>query len=614
MASATETVTISGTEQTQRSSIKRSDVIAFIALAVISSLMFLPFLGAAGLFDPTDSFFVEAPREMLQTAQFTVPMYNYEPWLDKPAFAFWLIIGCYKLLGVNEFAARLPSALSGILLTLTTFGLSRQLLTRRQAFLSALVLACSPLFLLVGRVALTDEPLALFLTTALLSLAVALYRPHPVGTVALRADDVSTGVTPTSSGQNTALQSFLPLLIAYPALGLAALCKGPPLTLGLVGVITLIYLLLTKSTKKLLPSIYRLHPIMGILIVLAVASPYYIWAHQATHGAFTETFFVKQNLGRAVGAVNHVNPWWWYAPVVVAGFLPWSVVAAFARKFLVRLIRCRSRLNTARSQLLFFALCWAAVGFVAFSAVPTKLQTYIVPIFPALAILMGNYIDLLVRKNRPTPLVVATCVMLVIAIGAPVLVHALAFGRETPAMVAYLSAISLGVGTAISIWLNRKDAFRVAITVFTAVVFAFATLVPTLSILYHDRYQINIDKVVEYSLAQGANLGIVQYKFNFPSAIYRYQKQIPVFENAKDLQSFANEPGKRWLLVDQEVLSLLCWTERSPRVIAHSGKYWLFTVGRNAMQEPSVEWHGLLPQYKYPKVDELLLNKETESE
>jgi len=102
-----------------------------------------------------------------------------------------------------------------------------------------------------------------------------------------------------------AKRSFKPLLLAYPALAIAALCKGPVLTLGFVGVITIAYLLFTKP-RKIPSGILNLHPIMGILIIAAVASPYYVWAHQSTHGAFTETFFLRQNLGRVVGAVNHV--------------------------------------------------------------------------------------------------------------------------------------------------------------------------------------------------------------------------------------------------------------------------------------------------------------------
>jgi hypothetical protein len=78
-----------------------------------------------------------------------------------------------------------------------------------------------------------------------------------------------------------------------------------------------------------------------------------------------------------------------------------------------------------------------------------------------------------------------------------------------------------------------------------------------------------------------------------------------LLDSEADVQQYEDEPGKQWLLVHHDVLSLLSWTTRSPRVVAHSDKYWLFAVGKNALQEKSVEWHGLLPQYHYPTVDEV---------
>ena len=144
-----------------------------ILLAVISSLVFLPFLGSAGMFAPTDSFFIESAREMLETHKFIVPLMNYEPWLDKPSTDFCLIALSLATFGLNEFAGRLVSALSGILECLALFWFSSRILTIRQSFLSALCLISFPLYVVVGRTALSDEPLSLALCVALMSLAIA---------------------------------------------------------------------------------------------------------------------------------------------------------------------------------------------------------------------------------------------------------------------------------------------------------------------------------------------------------------------------------------------------------------------------------------------------------
>jgi 4-amino-4-deoxy-L-arabinose transferase-like glycosyltransferase len=554
----------------------KKDAGLLLLLAVIASLLFLPFLGAAGMFDPTDSFFIESAREMFETNKLIVPLMNYEPWLDKPALAFWFIVQSYHTFGVNEFAGRFPSALSGILLVLTTFFLSRQLLTRRQAFLAALTLASSPLFLIVGHVALTDEPLALFLTTSLLSIAIFIVKRKTIF-----------------------------LFLGYLALALAALCKGP-LALVLIGLITVGYLLLT-APRKIVSSVFSLKPLLAIAFLLVLTVPYYVWAHVGTNGAFTEAFFLKQNLGRMVGVVNHVNPFWWYIPVVIGGFFPWSVCALGSGPFLLRYFKNRTRLTTARQQLTFFCLCWATLGFLFFSAIPTKLQTYIVPIFPALAIVGGVYLDILLRRNKVKPILISGIAMLLLCASAPLLVHFLSLHLGFMTILGYSAAAVLVVGLLLLLLASKNNSCLALGAVYGASMLGCGVFLPLLFGLHHDKYQANIDSVVNYSLDNKAHLAAVQ--FEFPSAIYRYEQKVPLLKNQEDLQAYSDEPGKRWIFIPEEVLSLLCWTKRSPRVVGHDGKYWIFAIGKDALKEDTIEWNGLLPQFHYPTIAELKSGK-----
>lgn len=551
---------------------ERKDWILFAALAVIASLMFLPFLGAAGMFDPTDSFFIESGREMFETNKLIVPLMNYEPWLDKPALAFWFIVQSMRMFGVNEFAGRFPSALSGILLVLTTFVMTRQILSRRQAFLAALTLAASPLFLIVGHVALTDEPLALFLTISLLSIA------------------------------NFIVQRRVGFLfLGYFALALAALCKGP-LALVIIGLITIGYFLLI-APRKIVSSIFSLKPLLAIAFLLIVTVPYYVWAHIGTSGEFTNAFFLRQNLGRMVGVVNHVNPFWWYIPVVIGGFFPWSLCSLGAGPFLLKFFKKRSRLLTGREQLIFFSICWASIGFLFFSAIPTKLQTYIVPIFPALAIVTGAYLDQVLRLKRTRPFVVSAAGLLILSAGAAFLVHYLSTGSGFLTTLGYSTSTLLIVGLVAMMVVGRNRSCSLLSTVYGATLLGCGIYLPLLFGLYHDKYQANVDSVVRYSLQNKAHLAAVQ--FEYPSIIYRYQEKIPLLKNQDDLQAYSDEPGKRWIFIPEEVLSLLSWTKRSPRVVGYCGKYWIFAIGKEALKEDTIEWNGLLPQYHYPTIAEL---------
>jgi|694.fasta_scaffold75846_2 4-amino-4-deoxy-L-arabinose transferase-like glycosyltransferase len=550
----------------------RKDWLLLAFLAAIASLMFLPFLGAAGLFDPTDSFFIESGREMFETKRMIVPLMNYEPWLDKPALAFWFIVGSFRTFGVNEFAGRFPSALSGILIVLSTFILTRPLLSRRQAFYSALTLAASPLFLIVGHVALTDEPLALFLTISLLSIINFLVRKN---------------------------QQFL--LLGYFALSLAALCKGP-LALVIVGLITIGYFLLT-APKQVVFSVLALRPLLAIAFLLVITVPYYVWTHIGTNGEFTNAFFLRQNLGRMVGVVNHVNPFWWYIPVVIGGFFPWSIIDVAAGPLLLKYFKRRGRLITARQQLMFFSICWALIGFVFFSAIPTKLQTYIVPIFPALAISTGIFIDCLLRLKKTRQFLAAQISLIVLVVAAPFLIHFLSTHSGLMTGIGYGTAAVLLVGLVAMMTFARGNSCRTLGSVYGATMIGCGVFLPLLFCLYHDKYQANIDTVVRYCQAQHAHLAAVQ--FEYPSLMYRYHEKIPLLKNLEDLQAYSDEPGKRWIFIPEEVLSLLSWTKRSPRVVGYCGKYWVFAIGKDALKEDTIEWNGLLPQFHYPTMAEL---------
>ncbi len=527
-----------------------------------AALVFLPFLGATHMFDPTDSFFIESAREMLQVQQFAVPLMNYVPWLDKPAFDFWLIVFCFKLFGINEFAGRLPSAVSGILTVVSVYLLSRKLLSRRQAVLAAAILLSTPLFVVVGHVSLTDEPLSLFLTITLLSLAIA-------------------------SIERKAKY----LIPAYLALSLAVLCKGP-LALVLVGLITLAYFVV-KDFRRVFLSIWQVHPLAGSAAVLLLTAPYYVWAHQATQGAFTQAFFFRQYIGRMVGVLNHVRPFWWYAPVVLAGFFPWSLLNLFAGPFLAKIWRGRSLVGTKRRQLLLFACCWMLIAYLLFSAIPTKLETYIVPLAPAFAIFTGCFLDLLIRAKQMVPIrLVAGAVILALLIG-PFVVYKLfdQAGLFWPVELLAIAVLLIAAGLALHFSARRQFALTAGTTC-GATVALCAIFVPFLFAIYYHSYQVPIDGLVAYAKQRNANLAVLY--FTLPSAIFHYQRQLPLIHDQDEMRQFAEaSDNPQWLLINQDVLSLLAWTDRSPRVVVHDGRWWLFAVGRNCKKEGTVEWNGL---------------------
>jgi 4-amino-4-deoxy-L-arabinose transferase-like glycosyltransferase len=539
--------------------LSEGQVIALVTAA--AALVFLPFLGSTRMFDPTDSFFIESAREMMEMHQFSAPLMNYEPWLDKPALDFLLIILSFKCFGINEFAGRLPSALAGILEVVVTYVLSRQLLSRRQALLAAAVLISLPLFVIVGRVSLTDEPLSLFLTTALLSLAIASIKQSPKA-----------------------------LVPGYLALSLAVLTKGP-FALALVGLITLSYFVVTDY-RRIFKSILELKPLSGIACLAFLTLPYYVWAHIDTHGAFTASFFLRQNIGRMVGVLNHVREFWWYVPIALAGFFPWSLLDCFAGSLLIKLWRGRSTALSNRRRLLVFSCCWAIATFVFFSAIPTKLETYIIPLAPALAIFTGCFLDLLIRCKRGMPVVVVAVALLAAAVAGPIAVCRLfdRSGAYLPLELPGIAIVFCAAAGALYFVFRKKIGLAVA-TICGATAAVCAIFIPLLFAVYYASYQIQIDRLVDFAREHKANLAVTY--FSLPSAMFHYGRKVPLIRNQEEMRAYAEaSDGPQWLLISDDILSTLCWTDRSPRVVVHDGRWWLFAVGRNCKKENTVEWNG----------------------
>src|SRR5947209_334942 len=118
----------------------------YALLAVVAAGLFLPNLGGPSLWDIDEGNNAEAAREMMESGNWVVPTFNYQLRVDKPALLYWLQIGAYRLFGVNEFAARFPSALAAIATVLLTYELGRRLFDPATGLLGGLVLASTLLF------------------------------------------------------------------------------------------------------------------------------------------------------------------------------------------------------------------------------------------------------------------------------------------------------------------------------------------------------------------------------------------------------------------------------------------------------------------------------------
>lgn len=326
---------------------KNKQVWLSIALILcVAGILMFTFLGTHPLLDPDEPVYAETAREMLQFEDFISPRIYGDFWYDKPPMYYWLVAAAFKVLGFGEFAARFPSAFLAVSGAVLVYLAGRKLFNERAGLLAALVLATSLEYFYLGNAAVTDMTLTFFLTAALLAF---LHRQY---------------------------------YLLYGCTALAVVTKGP-IALFFCGVIISLYLIVTGSLNR----IKTMKLISGSVLFALIALPWYV-AMYSLHGiAFIDTFLGFHNVTRflqpehASGAI-----WYYYIPVLILGFFPWS--AFLVQAFFTGIKEKGEYRNTC-----IFLVIWAAVVFLFFSLSQTKLVSYILPMYPPLALLTGYYFD-----------------------------------------------------------------------------------------------------------------------------------------------------------------------------------------------------------------------------
>lgn len=337
---------------------------ALAAVLVFGLVLYMLGLGQRSLWSPDEGRYAEIPREMIASGDWLTPRLNGVKYFEKPPLHYWLVGAAFQLLGPTEFAARLPCALAAVGALLLVYGFGVACLGAPTGLLAALLLGASPLYFILGRMDIIDTPLMLFYTLGMSAWGLVLLRPHRAG-----------GSAPLA-------------LAGWAGLALATLVKGPVALLLALGTVTL-WLLVTRRWDR----VRLLRPLPGLAVYLAVAAPWFV-AVSLKNPEFAWFFFVHEHLLRFLTTEHErKGPIYYYLPVLLVGFFPWS---AWLPAAVLASLRSRSpdeRRNApdyARETTLWLLL-WAAVPFVFFSASGSKLITYILPAFPALALLVAAW-------------------------------------------------------------------------------------------------------------------------------------------------------------------------------------------------------------------------------
>lgn len=322
-----------------------AETLAVPVVFIVAGLIFFFHLGAYGFWEPDEARYGEIAREMLALRDFIVPHLNYVAYVEKPPLLYWLAALSFRILGINEFAARVIPATSATLGVLATFIFANRVMGRRRAVIAAAILATAPLYAVMAQVLTTDMLLSALTTIAIFTLFLH-YK-----------------------------ESGIWAWIAYVAMALATLTKGP-VAIVLPSLTMLVFLWWEGALRG---SIRRFHAIAGAVLVLAIVAPWFI-AISIREPGFLDFYFVGEHIRRIFdSSFSHGEPFYFYVPVVIAGLLPWSLLVPF-------LTWRRMRPNPARRYCVIASLVIIGI----FSASSGKLIPYIIPAFPALAVLLAD--------------------------------------------------------------------------------------------------------------------------------------------------------------------------------------------------------------------------------
>lgn len=338
-----------------------------LALCIVlagASALFAANLGGYGLWPADEPRYGQVAREMMQSGNFLAPRVNGRPYHEKPPLLFWLIAAAsYPFGDVTETSARIPSVAAALVTLALTYVLAGRLYGPRVALWSIIILATNTRFWWQARTVQIDMVL-----TACLALALLLFRLWHE-------------------------KRLWPLLAGfYLVIAAAVYAKGPP---GLVFPLLLIIVFYWKRREER----RKTHWAIGLLAVVLLVGLWYVPARMSVGAAVTggdETAIsgglFRQTIGRFILGVSHANPPWYYLETLPVDWLPWTFFLPYTALYVWR--------RRKEGPAMWLLLAWIVPAFFFFSISIGKRAIYLLPIFPAMSILIARSVLDLIDGER----------------------------------------------------------------------------------------------------------------------------------------------------------------------------------------------------------------------
>lgn len=314
-------------------------------------------LGARTLVPTDEGRYAEMAREMVATGDWVTPRLNGIKYFEKPPLQTWMNALTFQAFGLGEWQARLWTGLSGLFGIFLVGYTGTRLVNQRAGITAAIVLASSFWWAGMGHINTLDMGLSGMMTLALCGLLLA------------------------QRDQATKTERRNWMLACWVGVALATMSKGL-MGLALPGSILFLYTFVARDWRIW----QRLHLVKGLLLFFAITVPWFILAAQA-NDEFLQFFFIHEHWERYTTKVHsRAGPWYYFIPLMIAGIFPWLGL-------LIQSLREGANQQASTFQPNKLLLTWCVFIFIFFSISNSKLPSYILPIFPGLALLIAMHLE-----------------------------------------------------------------------------------------------------------------------------------------------------------------------------------------------------------------------------
>jgi 4-amino-4-deoxy-L-arabinose transferase-like glycosyltransferase len=331
-------------------------------LLIVVAIVWFSNLEYRTLIKPDEGRYAEIPREMVVSGDWVTPRLNDLKYFEKPPLQYWATATAYTVFGEHQWTSRLWAGFTGFAGLLMVWFVGMRLFGREAAGYAAMLLGSSMLYVMMGHINTLDMGVTFFIT---------------LGIFALLLGQSETDINRQRNW----------MLLAWAGMALAVLSKG---LMGIIlpGTAVFLYCMVQRDLAVL----KRMNWLPGIAIFLLITAPWFYLVMKANPEFFGRFFIYEHYTRFTTKDLGRYQPWYYFVPILLAGALPWTVLMLDT---LYR-IAMGKQLERSRGYHAFnpehFLLIWVVFIYVFFSISGSKLPSYLLPMFPAMALLMGSRI------------------------------------------------------------------------------------------------------------------------------------------------------------------------------------------------------------------------------